>query len=91
MHKDDLKIPDVRLIRPQYIYIHDNQLNKIFYLKLNFKKKTNFASEIRDLKKQVKKDSVQRKLEKRNKKKKIIKELFLMGDLILKIKYIYIV
>lgn len=70
-NKDDLKIPDVRLIRPQYIYIHDNQLNKIFYLKLNFKKKTNFASEIRDLKKQVKKDSVQRKLEKRIKKKKI--------------------
>ena len=70
-NKDDLKIPDVRLIRPQYIYIHDNQLNKIFYLKLNFKKKTNFASEIGDLKKQVKKDSVQKKLEKKIKKKKI--------------------
>jgi len=56
-NRDDLKIPDVRLIRPQYIYIHDNQLNKIFYIKLNFKKKSNFKNEIEILKNQVKKDN----------------------------------
>jgi anthranilate synthase component 1 len=30
--KDDLKIPDVKLIRPQLIIIHDNEKNKIFFV-----------------------------------------------------------
>ena len=30
--KDDLKIPDVRLIRPQTLIIHDNLKKKIFYI-----------------------------------------------------------
>jgi anthranilate synthase component 1 len=30
--KDDLKIPDVKLIRPQLIIIHDNEKNKIFFI-----------------------------------------------------------
>jgi anthranilate synthase component 1 len=30
--KDDLKIPDVKLIRPQLIIIHDNKKNKIFFI-----------------------------------------------------------
>ncbi len=30
--KEDLKIPDVKLIRPQLIVIHDNEKNKIFFI-----------------------------------------------------------
>ena len=30
--RDDLKIPDVKLIRPQLIIIHDNEKNKIFFI-----------------------------------------------------------
>jgi anthranilate synthase component 1 len=30
--KEDLKIPDVKLIRPQLIIIHDNEKNKIFFV-----------------------------------------------------------
>ena len=30
--KDDLKIPDVKLIRPQLIIIYDNEKNKIFFI-----------------------------------------------------------
>ncbi len=35
--KDDLKIPDVRLSRPQKIIIHDNILKKIYYISCFFK------------------------------------------------------
>ena len=35
--KNDLKIPDVKLIRPQLIVIHDNEKNKIFFDKLQNK------------------------------------------------------
>ena len=56
-NKDDLKIPDVKLIRPNYIYIHDNQTNKMFYIKINFNINANFFSEIICLKKQVKIDT----------------------------------
>ena len=30
--KDDLKIPDVRLLRPRTLVIHDNLKKKIFYI-----------------------------------------------------------
>jgi len=30
--KDDLKIPDIKLISPQLIIIHDNEKNKIFFI-----------------------------------------------------------
>lgn len=30
--KDDLKIPDVRLLRPKILIIHDNQLKKIYFV-----------------------------------------------------------
>lgn len=30
--KDDLKIPDIKLIRPRLIIIHDNEKNKIFFI-----------------------------------------------------------
>ena len=55
-NKDDLNIPDVKLIRPNFIYIHDNQTNKMFYLKLNFNNKSNYKKEIDSLKNEVLKD-----------------------------------
>ena len=55
-NKDDLNIPDVKLIRPNFIYIHDNQTNKMFYLKLNFNNKSNYKNEINSLKKEILKD-----------------------------------
>ncbi|MAK12539.1 MAG: anthranilate synthase component I [Candidatus Pelagibacter sp.] len=50
---DDLQIPDVKLIRPNFIYIHDNQKNKLYFIKLNFKKTTNYLGELNNLRKQV--------------------------------------
>ena len=55
-NKDDLNIPDVKLIRPNFIYIHDNQTNKMFYLKLNFNNKSNYKKEINSLKNEILKD-----------------------------------
>jgi len=55
-NKDDLNIPDVKLIRPNFIYIHDNQTNKMFYLKLNFNNKSNYKKEIDFLKNEILKD-----------------------------------
>ena len=52
-NKDDLNIPDVKLLRPNFIYIHDNQTNKMFYLKLNFNNKSNYKNEINFLKKEI--------------------------------------
>ena len=56
--KDDLKLPDVRLLRPKTLVIHDNLKKKIFYIVnifndekiLNYKKKyLEIESEINDL------------------------------------------
>ena len=56
--KDDLKLPDVRLLRPRTVIIHDNLKKKIFYIinifkdeKIpNYKKKyLEIESEIKDL------------------------------------------
>ncbi|MGB1121874.1 MAG: bifunctional hydroxymethylpyrimidine kinase/phosphomethylpyrimidine kinase, partial [Saprospiraceae bacterium] len=71
-NKDDLNIPDVKLIRPNFIYIHDNQTNKMFYLKLNFNNKSNYKNEINFLKKEILKDSNTSKIQNKIKIKKII-------------------
>ena len=56
--KDDLKLPDVRLLRPRTLIIHDNLKKKIFYIVnvfndekiLNYKNKyLEIESEINDL------------------------------------------
>ena len=58
--KDDLKIPDVRLLRPKTLIIHDNQLKKIYFVincfadeKINSYKKyyLNQITKIQNLKK----------------------------------------
>ncbi|EMH80185.1 anthranilate synthase component I [alpha proteobacterium HIMB114] len=69
-NKDDLNIPDVRLIRPNFIYIHDNQTNKMFYLKLNFNNKSNYKNEINSLKEEVLKDFNTSKIQNKIKIKK---------------------
>ncbi len=69
---DDLKIPDVRLIRPNILIIHDNILNKIFYIKLNFSN-TNYDQERKSLLDEIKKTktNLNKKLIKRKIKQKI--------------------
>ena len=69
-NKDDLNIPDVKLIRPNFIYIHDNQTNKMFYLKLNFNNKSNYKNEINSLKKEILKDYNTSKIQNKIKIKK---------------------
>ena len=77
---DDLRIPDVKLIRPTFTYIHDNQTNKLFYIKLQFnKKKTNYSKEIGKLQKQIIFDLIQfpiKKIKKNKTKDKKIKSNF---------------
>ena len=50
---DDLNIPDVKLLRPTFLYIHDNQTNKLFYIKLKFNKKNSYSKEMNNLQKQI--------------------------------------
>ena len=47
---DDLKIPDVKLIRPNFIYIHDNKLHKFFYINISFNKNSSYDIELKNLK-----------------------------------------
>ena len=55
-NRDDLNIPDVKLMRPNFVYIHDNQTNKMFYIKLNFNKNSMYENEISNLKKEITND-----------------------------------
>ena len=55
---DDLNIPDVKLIRPTYTYIHDNQTNKLYYIKLRFNKQKSYSKEMNDLQKQIVSDLI---------------------------------
>ena len=75
--KDDLKLPDVRLLRPRTLIIHDNLKNKIFYIInifndekiLNYKVKyLEIESEINDLLVQA---SLEREKSHKNKKTSI--------------------
>ena len=50
--KDDLKLPDVRLLRPRTLVIHDNFKKEIFYVKNIFKdeKINNYQKKYNDIK-----------------------------------------
>ena len=52
---DDLKLPDVRLLRPRTLIIHDNYKKKIFYIINIFKdeKITNYKKKYFEVKKQI--------------------------------------
>ena len=53
--KDDLKLPDVRLLRPRTLIIHDNLKKRIFYIKNIFKdeKITNYKKKYDEIKKEL--------------------------------------
>ncbi len=53
--KDDLKMPDVRLLRPTVLIIHDNLKKKIFYIVNVFKDQSiqNYKKKYDDIKKQI--------------------------------------
>ena len=53
--KDDLKLPDVRLLRPKTLVIHDNLKKKIFYIINIFKdeKITNYKKKYADIESQI--------------------------------------
>ena len=79
---DDLKIPDVRIIRPKTLIIHDNLLNKIFFIIncysderiFNYKKYyLNQIENINFLKKMAFSKSFSKKIYKKNKIKAKIK------------------
>jgi anthranilate synthase component I len=79
---DDLRIPDIRLMRPKTIIVHDNLLKKIYFIKncfadekiSNYKKY--FDEQVKDLQK-LKKTAFSFKIKKilklKNKKKTIVK------------------
>ena len=77
--KDDLKIPDVRLLRPQTLIVHDNLKKKIFYICNIFKdeKITNYHNKYREIQSDLFKLSIQSSIKKvdkiKNKKPKNIK------------------
>ena len=76
---DDLNIPDVKLIRPTFVYIHDNQTNKLYYIKLKFSKKNTYSNEINKLQNQISSDLIRfpiNKLKKNKLKNKKIKSNF---------------
>ncbi len=54
-NKDDLKLPDVRLMRPRILIIHDNLKKKIFYIVNIFKdeKISNYKKKFEDIKKEI--------------------------------------
>ena len=70
---DDLKLPDVRLLRPRTLIIHDNLKKKIFYIVNVFKdeKINNYEKKYSDIKKEINKLLNQSSLSKNYLKQKI--------------------
>jgi len=69
--KDDLKLPDVRLLRPRTLVIHDNLKNKIFYIINTFsdEKISNYKVKYLEIESEINDLLIQASLE----KKKIFK------------------
>ena len=77
--KDDLKLPDVRLLRPRTLIIHDNLKKEIFFINNIFKdeKITNYKNKYKDIQSDLFKLSLQSSVKKidneiNQKSKKII-------------------
>ncbi len=53
--KDDLKLPDVRLLRPQTLVIHDNLKNKIYFIVNCFadEKISNYKNKYKDINRKI--------------------------------------
>ncbi len=76
--KDDLKIPDVRLLRPTVLIIHDNLKKKIFYIYNIFgdEKISDYLKKFKEIKKELSRlsdQSFKQELKKSNKISKRIK------------------
>ena len=71
--KDDLKLPDVRLLRPKTVIIHDNLKKKIFYIINIFKdeKITNYQKKYLEIKSEINKIFLQSSMEKTKSVRKI--------------------
>ncbi|MDC3036565.1 anthranilate synthase component I [Candidatus Pelagibacter sp.] len=69
--KNDLNLPDVRLLRPRILVIHDNLKKKIFYIINIFKdeKISNYQKKFDDVKSELLKISIQSSITKISKKK----------------------
>jgi len=66
--KDDLKLPDVRLLRPRTLIIHDNLKKKIFYIVniFNDEKITNYKVKYLEIESEINDLLIQASLEKNN-------------------------
>ena len=64
--KDDLKLPDVRLLRPRTLIIHDNLKKEIFFINNIFKdeKITNYKNKYQDIQSDLFKLSLQSSIQK---------------------------
>jgi len=71
--KNDLKIPDVRLLRPKTLIIHDNLKKKIFYIVNIFKdeKIQNYKNKYLEIKNEINELLIQASLKKKNHNLKI--------------------
>ena len=72
--KDDLKLPDVRLLRPRVLVIHDNLKKKIFYIVNIFKdeKITNYKKRYLEIESQINDLLIQASLQKKDFNKTVI-------------------
>jgi len=72
--KNDLKLPDVRLLRPRTLIIHDNFKKEIFYIINIFKdeKISNYQKKFDDIKSEISKLSIQSSIRTLNKSKNMI-------------------
>ena len=70
--KDDLKLPDVRLLRPRTLIIHDNLKKKIFYIVniFNDEKISNYSAKYLEIESEINDLLIQSSLEKINPHKK---------------------
>ena len=66
--KDDLKLPDVRLLRPRTLIIHDNLKKKIFYIANVFKdeKINNYSKKYLEIESEINDLLIQSSLSKKN-------------------------
>ena len=72
--RDDLKLPDVRLLRPRVLVIHDNLKKKIFYIVNIFKdeKITNYKKRYLEIESQINDLLIQASLQKKDFNKTVI-------------------
>jgi len=72
--RDDLKLPDVRLLRPRVLVVHDNLKKKIFYIVNIFKdeKITNYKKRYIEIESQINDLLIQASLQKKDINKDVI-------------------